>query len=153
WVRSLALSRDGRALATIGHGFVRLWDTASGNELHSFALKEPSPMEGVALAPDGKTVAFASINSFTLLDMTSGRVVRTLDAPGATSVSFSPDGKTLATFRDGGVALWTVETGALLARHNASGSGKVRAPATALAWSGDGTRLAWADGWAVRIRD
>src|SRR5262249_34956658 len=72
-----------------------------------------------------------------------------------------PDGKTLATIRDrhvslnrdGGVALWSMATGALLARHEVSGSPKVRAVAAALAWSGDGTRLAWADGEAVKIRD
>ncbi len=153
WVHSLALSRDGRRLVTIGQGFVRLWDTASGNELHCHELKEPSRMEGVALAPDGKTVAFANLNSFTLLDMTTGRVVRTLDAAGATAVAFSPDGKTLATFQDGAVALWTVATGALLERHATGASAKVRAPAASLAWSGDGTRLAWAHDWTVRIRD
>jgi dipeptidyl aminopeptidase/acylaminoacyl peptidase len=152
WVRSLALSRDGRRLVTIGQGFVRLWDAATGKELHCYNLKEPSRMEGVALAPDGKTVAFAYFNSFTLLDMTSGRVVRTLDAAGATSVAFSPDGKTLATFRDGGVALWATATGKLLARHETSRLAKFPWPA-ALAWSGDGTRLAWAHGWEVMIRD
>jgi RNA polymerase sigma factor (sigma-70 family) len=162
WLRNLALSRDGRRLVTLGHeGSVRLWDAASGNELHS-REKGLSGLAGVALAPDGKTVAFASITSVTLLDMTSGRVVRTLDAGGAKSIAFSPDGKTLATIRDASVALphrdasvalWATATGARLARHEVSGSGKVRAIAAALAWSGDGTRLAWADGEVVRIRD
>jgi RNA polymerase sigma factor (sigma-70 family) len=157
-VRSLALSRDGRRLVTIGwDNRIRLWDAASGNELHCPELKEPSRMEAVDLAPDSKTVAFATFNSFKLLDMTSGRVVRTLDQGLATSVAksvaVSPDGKTVATFRDGGVVLWAAATGARLARHEATGSEKVPPPAAALAWSGDGTRLAWADGRTVRIRD
>jgi RNA polymerase sigma factor (sigma-70 family) len=162
WLRNLALSHDGRRLVTIGHeGSVRLWDAATGNELHS-GEKGVTGLAGVALAPDGKTVAFASITSCTLLDMTTGRAVRTLDgAAGAKSLAFSPDGKTLATIRDrhvslnreGGVALWSMATGAVLARHEVSGSLKIRAIAAALAWSGDGTRLAWADGEVVKIRD
>jgi RNA polymerase sigma factor (sigma-70 family) len=153
WLLSLSLSRDGRRLVTIGQGFIRLWDAASGNELYCYELKDPSRKEVVALAPDGKTVAFANFNSFTLLDMTTGRVVRQLDAADATSVAFSPDGKTLATFRDGGVALWATATGKLLARHQNSGLARTPAPTAALAWSGDGTRLAWAHGWEVMIRD
>jgi RNA polymerase sigma factor (sigma-70 family) len=153
WVRGLALSRDGRRLVTVGQGFVRLWGAATGIELHCHQPKEPSRMEGVALAPDGKTVAFATFNGFKLMDATSGRVVRTLDAGEVTSAAFSPDGKTLATFRNDGVTLWATATGAVQARHEGSGVVKARAPAAALAWSADGTRLAWAHDWTVKIRD
>jgi WD40 repeat protein len=157
---NLALSRDGRRLVTIGEGRARLWDAATGKGLHSRDM-QMSGLSGLALAPDGKTVAFASRVGFTLLDMATGRALPAPGAVGAKSIAFSPDGKTIATIRDRSevlshdayVALWETATGKLLARHEVSGPAKARPLPTALAWSTDGTRLAWAEGLAVKIRD
>lgn len=153
WVRSMAHSRDGRRLVTGGQGYLRLWGAATGDLLHHHQPKESSYMLGVALAPDGRTVAFAPFNGFTLVDLVTGRVVRSLDAAGSSAAAYSPDGKLLATLREGGVTLWEVATGTVVARHESAGAGEAPMPAAVLCWSGDGTRLAWTDGRAVRVRD
>jgi WD40 repeat protein len=53
----LALSPDGRLLATTGNdGMVRLWSTESGEELRSLDGRAER-LRGVAFSPDGRTLA------------------------------------------------------------------------------------------------
>ncbi len=53
--RSMALSPDGKVIATGEEGFVRLWDFATGRLLHSRLMDERARMDVVALCftPDG----------------------------------------------------------------------------------------------------
>lgn len=94
-VGSLGFDRDGRRLLTAGGG-VRLWDPSTGREIGY--IREGQGVAGVALAPDGRTVAMAGQGQPTLLRDLSGREVRQLDVPGpgADSLAFSPDGDVLA---------------------------------------------------------
>jgi RNA polymerase sigma factor (sigma-70 family) len=116
-ISSLALSRDGKLLATgLGdinygtvRGGVRLWEAATGREVREFT-GPPGPVFGVALSPNGKVLAGAGWDSKVWLwDVSTGKALRQLgDAPGRWwSVAFAPDGRTLAAAENsGGVQLW-----------------------------------------------
>jgi WD40 repeat protein/tRNA A-37 threonylcarbamoyl transferase component Bud32 len=102
-----------------------------------------SGVTSVAISPDGKTLASASLDlSIKLWHMASGKERATIKRPPASgAMAFSPDGKTLATFRDNGtIELWEVDSGkecAVLKGHTGQG--------LCVAFSPDGKTLASAD--------
>ncbi|HMF18806.1 MAG TPA: sigma-70 family RNA polymerase sigma factor [Gemmataceae bacterium] len=147
-VSSLAYLAKGKLLASGGyvgttwdaHGRVRVWDTASGEELRHYRLQG---LAQVAASPDGTILAGASAGDGTvyLWDVASGQEIRRLKgSPGFDGrfcgLAFSPDGKVLAL---GGHALhvWQVETGKLVHYEKDEDH-----PLLQLAFSGDGKILA-----------
>jgi WD40 repeat protein len=67
WVAGVALSPDGRRLATTGSdGLVRLWDFATGKELAELA-GHAGRAYAVAFSPDGQTLASAGQDTTVLL--------------------------------------------------------------------------------------
>jgi WD40 repeat protein len=99
-VRGAALSQDGRYLALAlesegGAVVVDLQDpSAKPVPLH------PHPLaDRIDISPDGRWVATASWHNalVKVWDARSGDLVRTLQMPGRTEVTFSPDGHWLAT--------------------------------------------------------
>jgi WD40 repeat protein len=131
WLRSLALSSDGRMIVTGGeNGQVRLWEVFTGKErgeLHR--LKHE--IAALALAPDGATLAAgeeqviltrthgeAEMARFQvekptvprpvwLWDLRTGRSLPSLEGEESDfrSLAFSPDGKTLASTSNNQTAL------------------------------------------------
>jgi WD40 repeat protein len=94
----LGLSADGRLLATSdGHGGpVRLWELATRCEISLAPLNVKG--EGVALTPDGRTVAGRDPQgNVYLFHWPSGKTVAKLSGDIGTEVFFSPDGRRLAT--------------------------------------------------------
>src|SRR5262245_13739658 len=76
----LALSLDGTRLVSIGQGYLRLWDTATGKPLFSHSKDKPGVGPPVALSPDGKVITCYDYKStnIVLLDAATGRVLREL---------------------------------------------------------------------------
>ena len=54
-----AFSPDGRILATAVDGSIRLWDTATRQQIGTPMTAGPDPLYAVAFSPDGRTLATA----------------------------------------------------------------------------------------------
>lgn len=132
----LAYSADGRRLAAAsGDGYAVVWDVRTGREVALMKAHSRS-LQGVALSPDGLSVASASdgpivcspVGGFLgfgrgwacwpdhgvvrLFDVETGRETASLEHEWtAHSVAFSPDGRTLASGGGGAAKLWGLATG------------------------------------------
>jgi WD40 repeat protein len=108
-VMALAFAPDGKTLASTGNDrTLRLWDTAAGKELKSFALDAPGYV--VRFSPDGKALAVGSHGytaarrsdfALQLWDVESGKSRALFHSAETKSgqpggAVFSPDGKTVA---------------------------------------------------------
>ena len=107
WIRALAISRDGKQLATCGRDrVVRVWNAADGKRLHEFAHDEE--LFSVAFGPDGKSLVAGDLRGkVRQWDLASGKSTREFDASvlftehrlqdvgGARCLLFDAAGKTL----------------------------------------------------------
>lgn len=145
FVMSLALSSDGRRLASVclddaNKKPVQLWDTATGKIVRTLDTANQ-----VFFAPDGKTLAATGGNGGTGIrfwDAESGRErsrIRTASYSFGEAVAFSPDGKTFATTESesGAIQLWDVAGGTLKPQPQ----GHTNRP-NRVAFSPDGKRVA-----------
>jgi WD40 repeat protein len=139
-LQAVALSSDGRLLATADSDTAIVWDlatrTRAGRPIHDY-----TGIIGLAINPNGRTLAIAdSQRQVTLWDVASTTARRRpLQAAGAGfNMQFSADGTILAVAGDTGeVRLWGVADGSLLHRLPAD-----RSLASALAFTADGRTLA-----------
>jgi dipeptidyl aminopeptidase/acylaminoacyl peptidase len=148
-IAAVSISPDGKRLASAGWDktvqTVRIWDVATGKEVHACTGHE-AEIECLAFSPDGKLVASGAWDkTVRLWDVQTGKEVRQMGPhpDGILSLAFSPDGKLLATgnqdrmAQQGTLHLWEVASGKAvrtIAGH--------ALPVTALAFSTDGRRLA-----------
>ena len=111
WIQALALSSDGKRLASgDDQGVIIVWDLSTGKEIQRWQCKHW--VRSLAIAPDGKTVAASqhvpSRNkvvvppSFHFWDADTGKMKMDLTkeiSGGMSTVAYSPDGKWLAMCR------------------------------------------------------
>ncbi len=137
----IAWSRDGRYVAEIAEGRLRVRDGAAGHEV--FRLDDAAVRSPLALSPDSRHVAFGRAdNTVSVRELPTGQAVRTLRGPtaGIQSLAYSPDGRRIAAgtvYRENAVWLWDAATGAEIA----AGKGHAN-EVTHLAYSPDGRLLA-----------
>ena len=133
-VFSLALSRDGRTLASGSYDHtVKLWDVKTGREIRTFGDKKMNgvteQVRAISLSSDGKLLASSEVgykqngNQFEYVyrrvnvwDLKTGSLIRTIDEPGfeLSGIAFSPDNRLLAAAGpEGIIKLWSVATGQL----------------------------------------
>lgn len=111
-VYSVAFSPDGKMLATGSFDFtVKLWDTASGKEIKTFAgaAGHTKQVLSVAFSPDGQFIASAGAdNTLKVWDVPVNHPLRSLPLPdNALAVALSPDGTKLAAgTKDGKVRVF-----------------------------------------------
>ena len=103
----VAISADGKTLATGGLKHIILWDFETGNKLRVLSGPQPWVLD---FSPDGKTLVSGNSNHNVILwDVATGMQLRTFHAHGngVMGAAFSPDGHTLATVGNEGVLrLW-----------------------------------------------
>ncbi|MFO1042796.1 MAG: protein kinase [Planctomycetaceae bacterium] len=147
WVREILFSPDGKYVATWGGNSesnedteTRMWNAATGKMLWN----DSGLALGIAFHPHGTNLTVVRPGSLTrpnseirILDVATGKVVRTLPERAPLRVAYSPDGTVLALGGDDGkVALIDPLTG----KDVLSFTGHTRA-ITRLAFHPDGTRL------------
>lgn len=148
FVKALAVSRDGRLLATTSTRKATLFDVATGRVLSTgpgtYHLSRTALFSG-----DGRTLIYPTDTPATLGRIATADAKRLAPADlgrhdgSMDSVAFSPDGARLATgSTDGTARVWSARDGAPQAVHeHAPSSGSVAARVF-VAWPGDGSRLA-----------
>jgi WD40 repeat protein len=125
WVNDLAVSRDGRYLASAGwDGTVRIWDMTALRQIRK--LESPKTPTGriatriynaCAISPDNRYVAAGGFgNRVDIWELATGRLVTSLRTDNIVeTVAFSPDGRILvAGGWDGFLRAWQVGSWRLL---------------------------------------
>jgi WD40 repeat protein len=113
WVTVAAFLPDGHRVLSGGTDcHLRLWDLDTGREIHRFdGLRGPGPIDGLAIAPDGRHALSSGIwdRHLRLWDLDTGRELYHYDVPhvGLTRGTFTHDGRQAiwATF-DGALRVW-----------------------------------------------
>lgn len=133
---AIALSLDSKTLAiggsdNYGEGTVEIWDIPSGMITSGVTTSVKGSTYGLALTPDGKTLATGArfyddgtatfIGELALWDVATGSFKASLPTTGTvvSSIAISPDGKVLADNCDGYIELWNLSTTALISNLNA----------------------------------
>ena len=108
--RDISLSPDGKyAIAGNADCTARLWDVATGQELHCFVGERQCFV--TQFSPDSRTVLVGN-QTLRLFDVASGQEIWRIDQGGFTcAVAFSPCGRWLVTTPQGQLRLWDVATG------------------------------------------
>lgn len=118
WVDSVALAFppdgagvEGHILATSASGEIKLWDTVTGQVLHTLAGHQEDVLS-MSFSPDGQLLASASRDgTVKLWDVVTGMELATLigHAGEVLEVAFSPDGMLLGSASLGGtLMIWAV---------------------------------------------
>jgi WD40 repeat protein len=150
-VRMLALSPDGTQLAAAGlDQSLRLWNVADGQERWSQPGRDPAT--AICFSGDGTRLAVGGwMGRIRILDAATGGELGALRAAGGliSSVAFSVDAaRLLVTSHDGGVRVYAVDSGKLLANLR---DGARQFPIAALAPDGRSVAIAYGESPMSRL--
>jgi WD40 repeat protein len=150
-ITALAFNGDGTLLASGGRGIVNLWDAATGR--HVLGMAYGDYVGALAFAADGRGLAIVSrsdgVHFVTIGEGPGFRTLRGQATP-VTKLVFSHDGRRVAAMaHDWQVTCWDAASGRLLRRFSPP-AGAI-ADNAGLAFSPDGSRLAFASGQAARL--
>jgi WD40 repeat protein len=146
-ITTLALSRDEAYIVSGGmDGTARLWDAATGRELHTF--NQSRWVTSVAISADSRHIAAGNLGeTVPVWDIESHKMVTSFAHPMTTAVAFTPDRKQVLTGGWGGnLRLWSVETGKEV-RHYEGMEAGVASHINAVAISPDGKFVAACNGF------
>jgi WD40 repeat protein/uncharacterized caspase-like protein len=139
YVKSVAISQDGRFLASVG-GNTIIWEASTGKFIKQLGGEEN--LEFTVFSPNGKILAgysedYPKEDNLILWNVDTGEQMKKWKGSfyGVNPLAFSPDGKLIATTDiDGSITIWDVEAGKVK---------KIEAHETALsvAFSPDGNIL------------
>src|SRR5882762_9286741 len=111
-VNGVAFMPDGKSLVSVGYDLaVSIWPLPDGPP---DVITLTSPLNAVAIAPDGEIAAAGIGGAVALIDRKARSVLRTLGGPGLPvwSVAFLPDNATVLTGgADGAIRRWNALTG------------------------------------------
>lgn len=134
---------------------VKIWQTRTGREIRT--LKGyASAVVAIAVSPDGKVFASASLEKFVRIREMDGRLLRSLRADSEVwAIAFSPNNSAIAVGRaDGCVTLWNWHNGEelkTLSRYRPLAASREANRISTLAFSPDGKTLA-SGSWDGQIR-
>jgi WD40 repeat protein len=112
-VLSVAISPDGKILASGGLDGIKLWDLLQERPLATL-VRFDNIISAIAISPDGQILASGDHQgAVKLWDLNSGKVIRKFVAHNAliSALAFTPNGKILITgSRDRTVKIWQINT-------------------------------------------
>ncbi len=118
WVMSVAVSPDGKLLATGSGATISLWDARTARKLLSFPTGGKARIMRVRFSPDGKYLASVAWGEPAILwDTATWKPVRTFaprQGAGCRRLAFSPRGRFLAVSYDlpgPAIGVWDLSTG------------------------------------------
>lgn len=145
---SAAFSADGKTIEDFGGKKTKLWDVSTGTMQ---AVERPDPVYSDKVSLDRKMLARISDNSIKLIEVSSGKEMRTIKPhSNVYSVIFSPNGRILATSSntEGPTELWDVSSGNQLAALAGDSTGII-----VLTFSHDSKMLAGGRGRFIALWD
>ncbi|UKZ76962.1 hypothetical protein TrVFT333_004678 [Trichoderma virens FT-333] len=153
-VTSVVFSPDGKQLASGSYdGTVRMWDSATGENLRTLEGGDGYRVYSVAFSPDCRQVASASDDGLKMWDAATGRCLWTLDGSGSRSVAFSPDGRQMVSGSNDGVYMWNAVTGEFLTTLTGHSDYHNDIKVQSVAFSPDSTQVASASDNGLQIWD
>lgn len=142
---ALALSPDGKTLATGGQYSLQLWNLHKRRQLGK-TVNDSDGVSALGFSPDGRTLAWYD-GTLRLWDVNRQREVgRSLAVGDVSSVAFSPDGKTLVLGGQDGLQFWDLE------HRRRLGEPQALRDVSSVGFSPDGKRLV-SGGDRVRLWD
>jgi WD40 repeat protein len=143
---AVKFSPDGRHLAVVGakgHS-IQVWHVQEARKLWEEYPAEVYGINSISFAPDGQSFAYASwYEPVEFRETTTGRLLRTLRAPGhkAVHVAISPSGHYVSTtghYPRSRIKIWDINSGVVVGTLTGHATG---APASGIAWSPDDRSL------------
>lgn len=138
WTTALALSRDGRLMASAGYtdagpGSIRIWDVASGAILRTIDL-ENNPSSVLAFSPSAQQLLADEFGkagtryNVRLWNTSTGQILRTISElrpHRPETAEFSPDGQSIAVFWNEGANVLIAQAGSAGSTFNLQGNSGV----------------------------